>query len=164
METNTIEQTRIRPLKTTDMKEVLQLISEFYEEGLKECGLSFSIKTLEGTIKLFAENPWCVSLIGIINGKIKGIIAGMVQPSMFDFGELLAEEKIWFVSKDSRSTELGMRLLSLFEEGCKLKGAKHLMMINLEDVNSKIMHRFYHRQKYKLIETHFIKKLNQGGL
>ncbi len=150
---------KIRFLKTEDSEQVLKLIQEFCNEGLGDFGLSFDRKTLETTIQIFSTTPQCIAIVGLIDEQIKGIIAGTIQPSLFDMKEQICEEKIWYVTKNARGTKLGFQMLKLFEDYVQIKGAKRLIMVNIGNINNGVMKRFYERKGYRELETHFIKQI-----
>ena len=152
---------KIRFAKPEDAEDMKRLIKEFRQEGLDAYNLSFDNDSLDLLIDIFCHSEICTVIVGLIDGQIKGIIAGTIQPSSFDRNEKLAEEKIWFVSKDARGTKLGTQMLDFFEYCVKTKGAKKLIMANMESINDGVMKRFYERRGYRELETHFIKNLEE---
>lgn len=149
--------TRIRKASPSDVAPIVALVEEFFHEGLCETGLSFDRATLTQSMTNIVQNNIC--LIHENAGRVSGVIAGYVTPSLFDDDELLAQEIIWFMSADARRGSAGVDLLEAFEAACKDAGAKHVMMIHLADVNSRVMERFYKMRGYRMIEQHFIKEV-----
>ena len=83
-----------------NVSDIVELGFEFYEESLKEYGLSFDKDTLTKTITYFIKTG--ISLVCIENEKIVGVLIAILHPSIFDKKELFASELIWYVKKENR--------------------------------------------------------------
>uniref|UniRef100_A0A6M3JVN0 Putative acetyltransferase n=1 Tax=viral metagenome TaxID=1070528 RepID=A0A6M3JVN0_9ZZZZ len=147
----------IRKANIIDIKDILDLISEFYEEGLKECGLNFTDYSLYKTAENFINNG--IVIVVYDNDILIGLIGGMVIPSMFDEKEKIAQEAMWFIKKEYRNKELALDLLNRFEEEAKRFNAKHIIMVSLGNMKNEILDRFYKHNGYKLLENQYIKKV-----
>jgi len=152
-----ISSTIIRQAVLDDTEATLALIEEFYEESLKEYGLSFKVETLIDTIFNFITNH--IGLVAEKDGKIIGVIGGVVMPSIFDKDQKIAQEVIWYITKEERKGTMGIRLLKAFEEECVKRGAKFISMIYMGNLLSDELKRFYEKLSYKLMENHFIKEV-----
>lgn len=150
---------KLRFLKPEDTEDIKRIIKEFRQEGLDAYNLSFDNDSLDLLIDFFCHNETCAVIIGLIDEQIKGIIAGAIHLFPFNRNEKIAEEKIWFVSKDARGTKLGIQMLDFFEYYVKTKGAKRLIMANMGNINNGVMKRFYERRGYRELETYFIKEV-----
>ena len=147
----------IRKAEHRDTEQVLALINEFYYESLREYDLSFTVETLKETIANFIDNH--VGLVAEREGKIVGVIGGLISRSIFNKDEVVGQEAIWYMSKDERKGSLGIRLMKAFERTCKEKGAKFIVMIHMSNLLAKSLGRFYSSMKYKLMEVQFIKEV-----
>jgi hypothetical protein len=145
----------LRPARFDDKDSVKLLIYEFYEEGLKEFGLSFDWNTLDNTINEFINKH--IHIVAEKENRIVGLIAGVIGTSIFDNKQKLAEETIWFITKEERKGSLAMRLLKAFENECKNKGANFVSMIHMENMNKETLSRLYGINKYRLMEYHYLK-------
>lgn len=147
----------IRKANIIDIKDILNLISEFYEEGLKECGLNFTDYSLYRTAENFINNG--IVIVVEDNEIIVGLIGGMVIPSIFDETEKIAQEAMWFIKKEYRKGELAKDLLDRFEKEAKDLGAKHIVMGIMGSMYIEILNKFYRHKGYKLLETQYIKNI-----
>ena len=147
--------TGIRKASPSDVVEIVALVEEFFHEGLHKTGLSFDRATLTQSMTNIVRNNIC--LVHENAGRVAGVIAGFITPSLFDSEEYLAQEIIWFMTADARKGSGGADLLEAFEAACVDAGANHVMMIHLADVNGRVMERFYRTHGYRLIEQHFTK-------
>ena len=107
---------KLEKAKSDDIDSIKQLIKEFAEESLNEYKMSFDDNTLIDTIKQFIDNQ--IIFVAVKLKEIVGVIAGVIHPSIFDNKQLIAQETIWFVSKDERKGTVGWRLLDEFEKSC----------------------------------------------
>ena len=137
-----------------DVPDIVKLGFEFYEESLKEYGLSFDEATLIKTVTYFVKNS--ITLICIENEKTVGVISAIVHPSIFDEKEIFAEELMWYVNKENRNGRAGLELLKEFTNVCKKKGVSKIIMMHMENLNADIMDRLYKKKGYKKMESHFI--------
>ncbi len=145
----------IRKANIIDTKDILELISEFYEEGLKECGLRFTDYSLNKTAEHFINNG--IVIVVQDEDNLVGIIGGIIIPSIFDETEKIAQEMMWFIKKEYRQGSLAKDLLQRFEQEAKLLGAKHIVMVSIGNMKNEILDRFYKNNGYRLLETQYIK-------
>lgn len=99
--------------------------------------------------------------IGVIfalekNGVVVGGLGAVVFPDPND-GAFVATEMFWFVSKTDRGH--GMKLLPVFEEWAKLRDARRVVMVHLENLFPDALRRIYTARGYRPIETHYLKEL-----
>lgn len=152
---NVLSSVEIRKATIDDIDGILRLIEEFYNESLSQYGLSFSCETLINTVTYFINNH--IALIAVKDGNIVGTIGGVVQPSMFDSKQLIAQEAIWYVNKAERFGTIGIRLLKQFEKECSKKGANFISMIFMSNLLTDKLNDFYSQCGYKLLECHCLK-------
>ena len=151
----TLNQTVIRKAEIKDKTEIIELSIQFYKESLKSYGLAFNFLTLDKLVEEFINNK--IVIVSEVNGKVVGVIAGIVSPSMFDNNQKIGQEIIWYIDKEYRRGSIGIRLLKEFEKQCKLNGANLLVMVYMGNLNSELLDRFYKLNNYKLLENQFIK-------
>lgn len=145
----------IRKAELKDIDSIKNLAKEFYEEGLKEYGLSLDLETLDETIKKFITDH--IALVAQRNGEIVGAIGGMLTPSIFNKNQLIGQEVIWYLSKNQRKGLIGNNLINAFEDDCKRKGADFVAMMNIGNLYTAILDRFYKIKGYRLLENQYIK-------
>ena len=146
----------IRKANIIDTKDIMDLIAEFYEEGLKECGLKFTDYSLYKTAEKFINNG--IVIVVEDNETLVGIIGGIVIPSIFDETEKIAQEMMWFIKKDYRKGELAKDLLQRFEKEARDLGANHIAVAAMGNMRNEVLDRFYRHNGYTLMETQYIRK------
>lgn len=148
----------IRRAEPKDVPEVVDLIMNFYAEGLNKSGLSFDRESLLQSAGLIAEHH--IMLIAE-NGTVQGVIAGIVSNSMFDHKQIVAEEKIWFINREFRGKGGAIKLFKQFEKVSKDMGAQVIIMAHMSDIMPEKVKRIYHSFGYKQVESHYIKSLGE---
>lgn len=93
------------------------------------------------------------TLVYEIDGKIVGLIAGIVSAKYFCSGKSL-QELVWFVHPEHRTC--GVRLLKAFEQLARDEGCDDIMMIHLENNN---LGDIYERFGYKKIQSTYLKRM-----
>jgi len=146
----------IRKATFLDITDIIKLVYSFYEESLKEYNMSFDEVTLRGTTYNLIKNG--VSLVNEEHGRITGVIMGVISPSIFDKNELLAQEIIWYVDKESRKSRAGLALIKEYVGICKELGASKIIMVYMNNLNGEVMDNLYRRKNYKPMEMQYIKE------
>ena len=144
----------IRQAIIEDSNAIKDLIKEFYDESLCEYGFSLDEDTINETIQNFVNNH--IVLLVEKDNKIIGIIAGIVAVSIFDKKQRLAQEAIWYITKDERKGNIAIKLIEEFEKESKKRGANFILMGSMGNLNADILNRLYEIKKYKLMERHYI--------
>ena len=139
------------------MYDIKLLVHKFHEESLSDYGLTITDDGIDKTAQLFMDNH--ILLLAEKNRKIIGLIGGVATPSSFSSKEIIGQEFMWYLEKDERKGSIGFKLLKAFEEECKSRGAKKVIMIHMLNLNSEMMSKFYEKQGYIPMEKHFIKEL-----
>lgn len=151
----TLNQTVIRKAVIEDKTSIIELSIQFYKESLKEYGLSFNFLTLDKLVEEFINTK--IVIVADVDDKVVGVIAGMVQSSMFDSQQRIGQEIIWYIDKEYRKGSIGIRLLKEFEKQCKFNGANLMVMVYMGNLNNELLDRFYKMNNYRLLENQFIK-------
>ena len=144
----------IRKATLNDVEGILKLIIEFHEESLGEYKLSFDWDTLRETIKRFITHN--ITIV-VDNGEIVGVIAGIISNSIFDIGQKIGQEALWYITKKERKGTLALRLLKTFEQECKDRGADFILIMHMINLNADELNRLYETMDYKPMECHYIK-------
>ena len=148
----------IRQATLKDVHDLVKLTLEFMDEGWDKYPFKRD-KSLIDTIKdLIANN---IFLISNTNIKANGMLAGIIRPSVFCKDQLIAQEIIWYVSKDSRKglSTVGARMLREFEKTAKDKGANLIVMSHIGNLNSDSMGKLYDKRNYRVFETQYLKEV-----
>lgn len=145
----------IRKAELRDIDGIIKLAKDFFKESVGEYGLTIENQTIAETIHSYIEN-----MIGIVaeeNGKVVGVIGGMLLPSIFNKTQLIGQETVWFVNKDYRKGTIGLKLIKAFEYECLERGANLIIMGLMGNLNTDILDKYYKRHNYKLLEREYIK-------
>lgn len=143
----------IRQATFKDVEDIYLLIKEFQTESLNEYMMSFRFATLYHTIMKHIS----IGIVLVLDKEgIKGVIGGMLMPSMFDSNELISQETMWYVTKSERGRE-GLKLLNAFEDESRKRGAKFIIMVGMGNLNNGELTRLYSKRKYQLLERQYIK-------
>ncbi len=126
------------------------LVIEF-GETYKITGIEFKpdkvIKTVNALIKQHL-------MVVIDDNGIQGGIGGLITEGMFSEG-LFFQELMLYVRDSHRAQTI--ELLKFTEDICKTRGVTAAVFGQFS--NSKVIERFYRRQGYEYLETHYIKRL-----
>lgn len=139
----------IRPMKVDDKAEVIQLAKQFFDERIERDGVMFDANNAALHFDMFIDKV--VAFVCEIDGKVVGMIAGMISQGMFCAGKTM-QELVWFVDNEHRSC--GMRLLAAFEKYAIDNGCSDILMIGFD--GDKVCE-FYDIVGYKLLQKTYRK-------
>lgn len=93
------------------------------------------------------------ALLGLCKeGKIIGVIGGVIVPHPFNPKFRLMSEMAWYVRKEERNSMWSIRLMNEFEKECKIKGAHAIAMTLRSSLRAKELDSLYTRKGYTLQE------------
>lgn len=148
---------KIRVADLTDTTDIIVLGKEFYKEFYSDVlnwNSKLAAQNLEAAIE---EDPFLVLVIEKEN-EIVGMLVAMVSQCFFSY-DVQASELAWYIEKNHRKTRQAIKLLDLYEDWAKGRGAKLANMMNIEGTPKAIVN-LYERRGYKLKENTFIKELS----
>jgi GNAT superfamily N-acetyltransferase len=145
----------IRMATVEDKEAILKLISEFYEEELKQRGVTFDYTKASQDFDLVVKFECFVGLLIDNNGIVDGFLGALITPRFFFVG-MAAQELMWYVRKGNRKE--GIRLLKVFEQLCVDRGCKDIMMIGLSGTKAEM---FYEHFGYTKLETTYTKPIGE---
>ena len=145
----------IRKATGEDKPRIIELIIEFYKESLRDFGIKFDLETLYETVQNFIDNQ--IGIVAEEEGKIIGVIGGMIAPSMFDKSQKIGQESVWYVTQEARKGKVGLYLIKAFEEECIKRGANAIIMIHMSNLYPEILDRLYKINGFRLMESNYIK-------
>lgn len=137
-----------------DIPFILPMLLEFHEESLAHYGLGFEPEDAVKTSEHFIEKQ--VGLLAFMDGKIIGVVAGIVTPYFLNHSTTIFQEAVWFVKKEYRSARVGMELLNLVEKYSDSQGWR-LVMANMGNLKNDKLKHFYESRGYELLESQFIR-------
>lgn len=102
-----------------------------------------------------------IAILGLLEGQPCGLIAGVVQPLLFNHARI-ASEIVWWVDEEHRRSKLGLQLLDAFEYwGEHIAKADYGQMVTLADDKSEHLDKYYRRRGYIPVEKAYLKTWQQ---
>lgn len=94
----------------------------------------------------------------VIDGKIVGLMGGILSPDMLD-GQLIATEAFWYVHPDFRRSKWGLKLIAYFEQWARSCRAQRLIMAHLLVGFPESLAAYYSRKGFRPVEINYVKEL-----
>jgi len=141
----------IRPMVPGDKAAVLRLAKMFYEERMEKIGFHYSDEHAAVHFDLFISNSMTIALCAEEDGRVIGMIAGVISAVIFA-KELAVQEMVWYVEAGRR--KCGVLLLRAFERCAAERGARYVTMVGM---SGDPVLEFYSRVGYESIQETFLK-------
>ena len=145
----------IRKPQLSDTKDLVNLCRLFWEESLKEYGLKWNEEDATQTVINFIKT--LKSLVIEKEGKVVGVVAGIVIPSFFNYRSKIFTEVIWYVKPEYR--RYGLKLYAVLEQTLKNQDIDKITMINMSNSKAGKIGKFYQKKGYQFMETVWMKQL-----
>lgn len=144
----------IRKATHEDLLGILVLAKEFSMEAPKthKWDLNKTTRFLSSAI----DNTNMEIFVAEKDGQLGGAIVCCVT-EMYMSNTVIASDLAWFVSKDIRGTRSAIKLLKVFEDWGKGKGADYLAMADIEGLEN--LSNLYTRLGYSVSETTYLKEV-----
>ena len=141
----------VREAKRTDIDKLVALGIEFANVSQASHGFTVSEKKIRlFTQEIIGKDDW-INLVLEDEGKIKGILAGVVNTPFFS-EDILAQEVFWYVQEGGKE---GLKLMFQFEILAKQRGCKKISFgYKPAFVDMKVI---FDRMGYRLMESQYIK-------
>ena len=143
----------VRSGKQEDIEDAVEVVKAFSDEFFAETGMPFDSSIALNQFKLYED----YSVVAYDGDKMVGLLAGCVVP-LDTTDDKMFQEKVWYVLPEYR-VGVGPKLLRAIEERCIEEKIKYCVMAHLGEKKSDIMKRFYDRQGYRVLETHYLKEM-----
>lgn len=142
-----------RRFEISDIPEVIKIQREAYEELGSRLAIP-SDTELEKVFTAMASNPSIVNIVAETNKRIIGLCQFSVN------GKLL-ELNHWFVSKEFRRTNCGIRLFEIAEEVAANFNIS-VFIVNISAASSEAVETFLKRKKMTLMSKQFIRNIGDN--
>lgn len=142
----------IRQTNLDDFDKIIQLLTEFQDEILKEYGLNLNTPNFKEEMLAYVET----SFLAEKEGKLIGILAGKLINFPFSTDRIY-QEALWFVCKEYRS--VGLRLMNRLVEWCKEQGIKFIVTSRIANFKPEKLDAFYKRIGFIPYEVNYIKEV-----
>ena len=150
----------IRKIKPDDFDNVFGLTEEFHTEVMKDFDVEFDESTMRGRVKTFTDNsPDTCCFVAEKDNKIIGFLGGVIMGLMFNRNVSAFIECGYFIKKEHRKSDYGLRLIRQAINYCKENKIQKFMIGNTGMVNIQRYRNFYERLGFKLFEQYFMKTI-----
>jgi GNAT superfamily N-acetyltransferase len=139
-----------------DVGDFLLLAEKFYNDGYAGYEWGYNKEHAKITYILFIKNHICY--MAQIDGKVIGILAGVVTQHHFNYDFQYFQEAMWYVLPEYRSQGIADQLLEVVTNEAKGRGCKRMIVGHTENVMPKELSYYYRKLGFQLFETHYIKE------
>jgi GNAT superfamily N-acetyltransferase len=115
--------------------------------------------SLAATLKGLALSESGCLLVGEIDGKVLGVIGGVMFPHWLDAKHIVAQEFFWWCDPEARGTGLGLKLLDAFESFAQANGARTVIMASTSVLAPEKLAKLYQRRGYSPLDVNYSKTL-----
>ena len=144
----------IEACKDEHLDDLVELIKKFDKESLSEYGMDLSENALADMFYNCKKN----GLTLVVNGKCKGVIAGISTPSTVG-DELVWQEVVWYVDEPYR--KYGIKLYKAMEEKLRNQGVTRMVMALMHNSKKEKIDKFYKKIGYVPMETQYLLNLKE---
>jgi helix-turn-helix protein len=143
--------------ETDRIDEYYQLMEEFNKEANLQV---YDSKTVYEFISTMHNSNDTVTLDLRKNGKVIGLIGGIIMEHPFERGRFGLVELVWYVTKECRKSLWSIRLFKAFEKVGIERGIKYIVTgLMKERTNFESLQKFYTKVGYNPLEINYIKVL-----
>lgn len=149
---------KVRRATKDDTSSVKDLIVSLHKVSPYK-GVDHSAKDIESFIGVMSGDSGILQ-VAEVDGKVVGVIGGVVYPYFCNFDYTLATETTFYVAPEFRNTKAGPLLLEQFEKIAAQLGATFVLLgkITSPDMASELRTA---RKGYSSAEVHFIKRVEK---
>jgi GNAT superfamily N-acetyltransferase len=133
------------------MDDIVRLVDSFHREALKEY-MSIDYNALLATIAEIEQTSFLLTT----DDKCVGVLAGKPVTTPLSTDRYW-HEVLWYVDKKYRKH--GVWMLKQAQKLLKVDGYTGIIMVCMHNSMTEKLFKFYQRQGFKPMETHFIKGL-----
>lgn len=116
--------------------------------------LEFKPTRVLETFKAYLNDDNRACFIAYEEDKPVGLYAGYMTKYYFS-DEYVANDIAWFVTKEKRGTRVGLRLLDMFENWAKERGASEVRIGYSTDINPKAFNSLMQKRGYNLVGANY---------
>jgi len=136
-----------------DVKALVELGRQMHSES-SYSQLKFEPKRVLETFDWYLNDENKTAIIARKGDKPVGLYAGYMSKYYFS-DEYVANDIAWFVTKSLRGTRVGLRLLDMFENWAKEKGASEIRIGYSTDINPKAFNSLMQKRGYNLVGANY---------
>jgi GNAT superfamily N-acetyltransferase len=149
----------VRPATVADLDAYVELLSNFHNASPMRGVADYDVAGIRAFLTASLENANILLLVGELDGKIVGVTSCLLYPLYFSPNYHVAQELWWWLTPEARGSGIGQAMFKNIENWARLKNARALFMIALEDERAAAMEKVYCRAGFRPLERTFIKEL-----
>ena len=147
----------IRKAEVFDLPGVHEMMESFQDEGLNEYTLGHNRESAGVAAELFIREH--LGVVAVQDDIVIGCLGGCVTPFMMNSGSIVFQEILWYVTKEKRSTGVGIKMLFKVMKLAKEQGATHMVLAHTGKVLPEKLSKLYGKLGFEVLETQYIKGL-----
>ena len=148
----------VRHATLDDLEAIMALAREFIMFAPHASVADVSSEELEQQARTCIENA--LVLVAEDEGKVVGMLVGVLTGLWFSPSTLMAAELAWWVTPSARNGSAGIRLVTAFQDWAREQGAKVVTMSSLDlDFDTRVSS-VLERMGFKASEHTHMKRLN----
>lgn len=105
------------------------------------------------------KNPGQALFVSERDGRLNGMILGVLSPWLWNENVRLATELLWWVDPGARGSRVGIALLDAMTEWAEANEADFISFASIEAIAGDRVSRIYERLGYVLTEKTFTRRL-----
>lgn len=135
--------------RLSHLDEIYKLCMKSLKEG-PEGALPFAKHKIKNVIHELISNPHQLAVVALVNGKVKGLVLGMVSPHAYAEG-VTAEDIALYVSPSLRGTTCYLDLAEIYADWCSRIPNLLVSTMGLSQLNAttQVMDKTYKSLGYK---------------
>jgi GNAT superfamily N-acetyltransferase len=145
----------IRYAQVSDIPDIIRMSKVFYAMTHYPEFAPYDEETAERLSTLLIENH--ILFVAEAEGKVIGMVGGMLLPWLFNSSVITGHEIIWWVDREYQKTGLGIELLKALESEVAARGASRLQMAHF--VHMPYSASIYESLGYKHTESIYLKEV-----
>jgi GNAT superfamily N-acetyltransferase len=158
MPATTVSKTPYRVATEKDALDVVFLTKRFVRESGNMSTLGFDQGKVFDLFLDIVEREDFLVLVKEHEEEIVGMFVAFVVPCFFS-EKVQAVELAWYTDKEHRGPRDNLKVIKMYEEWAKERGAVMVNLINLDQLNGEKVGRFYNKNGYKIVENTFVKEI-----
>lgn len=145
-------------IRLANIEDVDTLV-ELGEAFCLEYGLVYKRESISKSFIDVINHPMGFTMVVETEGVIRGLVAMIGSPSIFNDEITQASELMYYVTPEYRGNRAGIQLLKSYENYCTRLGYKEIGLICPEALKTDKLDTLYTKLGYKKYETTYIKEV-----
>lgn len=138
-----------------DYDGICRVIRAFFDESVGAYHFSIDLASIQKSMAVVLKEH--IAIVALLDDEIIGCIGGTLAPLDFNHNLKMATELVWYVKAEHRDGTVGARLIQAFEATATAKGATHIAMSYMENLQPERLRLFYEKRGYKPMQTQYIR-------